>query len=122
VRVARGAVPATLLAVALLAVLAGGRPPDAHAALYAGNGSWAWQNPLPQGNHLGGLAFVDRHNGWAVGTAGTILHTTDSGATWTQQPSGTSETLFAVRFTSPTTGWTAGAAGTILNTSDGGLT
>jgi hypothetical protein len=28
---------------------------------------WYWQNPLPQGNYLSGVSFIDANNGTAVG-------------------------------------------------------
>jgi len=54
---------------------------------------WFWQNPLPQGNTLNAVAVLDPQNAIAVGNSGTILRTTDSGATWTRQPSGTTNLL-----------------------------
>lgn len=57
-----------------------------------------------------------------VGANGTILHTSDAGASWVLQTSGTTAALNAVDFISPLEGWAAGEAGTILHTSDGGFT
>ena len=37
--------------------------------------------------------FVTPQSGWAVGKAGTILHTEDGGNTWSQQKSGTDANL-----------------------------
>ena len=34
---------------------------------------WTWQNPLPQGNNLNSVFFIDSLSGWAVGEHGTIL-------------------------------------------------
>ncbi|MDF1545433.1 MAG: YCF48-related protein [bacterium] len=65
--------------------------------------------------------FTDASNGWVVGKFGTISHTSDGGATWTNQKSATKETLRAVRFISPSTGWVVGHHGMILHTKDGGL-
>ena len=48
-----------------------------------------WQNPLPQGNTLTAVHFVNSNVGTAVGKFGTIMHTTDGGNTWTVQESGT---------------------------------
>lgn len=28
---------------------------------------WFWQNPLPQGNGLGDVFFINNSTGWAVG-------------------------------------------------------
>ena len=49
--------------------------------------SWFWQNPLPQGNDLCSVCFINGVTGWAVGGAGTILKTTNGGNNWTLQPS-----------------------------------
>ncbi|HEY5499613.1 MAG TPA: YCF48-related protein [Bacteroidales bacterium] len=43
---------------------------------------WFWQNPLPQGNSLYGVEFISSTEGWAVGANGTILKTSDGGASW----------------------------------------
>src|SRR5262249_34022163 len=42
--------------------------------------AWLLQNPAPSGEDLFGVSFVDAQTGWAVGSGGTILHTTDDGA------------------------------------------
>ena len=31
---------------------------------------WFWQNPLPQGNTLYSIFFINPNTGWAVGEAG----------------------------------------------------
>ena len=38
---------------------------------------WFWQNPLPQGNTLTSVSYIDQNTGWAVGLKGTILKTTN---------------------------------------------
>jgi len=69
---------------------------------------------------LHAIHFVDTENGWVVGAAGTILHTTDAGETWLPQDSGVSVALNACDFTDPYTGWIVGNSGTVLKTSNGG--
>src|SRR5712692_5127368 len=83
---------------------------------------WFWQNPLPQGNALYAVSFVDANTGTAVGARGTILRTTDGGATWTPQMSGTTNYLVGVSFVDANTGTAVGGRGTILRTTDGGAT
>jgi hypothetical protein len=51
---------------------------------------------------------------------GMILKTIDSGTTWFELSSGTTNSLNAVFFTDANTGYTIGWGGTILKTSDGG--
>ena len=58
--------------------------------------------------------------GWAVGDSGTILNTTDGGATWDPQTSGTQHGLYSVYFVYSSTGWAVGDSGTILKTTNGG--
>ena len=83
---------------------------------------WVWQNPLPQGNHLSSVSFVDANIGTAVGDAGTILRTTDGGATWTPQQSNTTSWLFGVSFGDANHGVAVGNFSTMLRTTDGGFT
>ena len=65
---------------------------------------WFWQNPLPQGNYLNDVKFINTTTGWAVGNAGTILRTTNGGTNWTSQTSGTTNDLYAVSFTDANNG------------------
>ncbi len=83
---------------------------------------WFWQNPLPQGHRLFGVATSDPSTVIAVGDFGTILRTTDGGTTWTLQRSGSDNSLLAVCFVNADTGWAVGRRGTILHTIDGGAT
>src|SRR5262249_56873550 len=80
-----------------------------------------------------GVSFTDVNKGTVVGCdysgydddgacTGVILRTTDGGATWEWQSSGTTEPLSAVSFTDANTGTVVGARGTILRTTDGGAT
>jgi hypothetical protein len=36
-------------------------------SLSANQGGWFWQNPLPQGNTLNSVKFINLSVGWAVG-------------------------------------------------------
>ena len=51
---------------------------------------------------------------------GTILKTTNGGATWTSQTSGTIYRLYSVYFTDVNTGYAVGDGGIILKTITGG--
>ncbi len=66
------------------------------------------------------VSFVNANTGWVLGANGTILRSTDGGASWTRQASGTTNHLYAASFVNTTTGWVLGANGTILNTTTGG--
>ena len=39
---------------------------------------WFWQNPLPQGNDLYSVSFIDSNTGWIAGIKGTIYKTTEN--------------------------------------------
>ncbi|MCX6227105.1 MAG: hypothetical protein NTV01_20540 [Bacteroidia bacterium] len=60
------------------------------------NAQWFWQNPLPQGNILNCVKFVDATTGFAVGDCGTILKTTNGGIDWIAQSPGTGDYLFSI--------------------------
>ncbi len=49
--------------------------------IYAQSG-WQWQNPLPQGNDLTNVKFVNSRIGYAVGKSNTVLKTTNGGLNW----------------------------------------
>jgi photosystem II stability/assembly factor-like uncharacterized protein len=72
------------------------------------------------------LFFFNPDSGWAVGSNGNVLFTSDSGANWTPQISGdigtplTTQDLNAVHFVDADTGFAAGNSGVILVTRDGG--
>ncbi len=68
------------------------------------------------------ISFPTETDGWACGRYGTILHTSDGGATWKPQTGGTIFTLSSIHFADAENGWAVGNEGTILHTSDGGAT
>ena len=59
---------------------------------------WFWQNPSPTANDLLGVDFINELTGWAVGTVGTIIKTTDGGESWEFQNSGISVQFNGVFF------------------------
>ena len=54
------------------------------------------------------------------GAFGTIWATSDGGATWLPQTSGTVNDLSGVNFINASTGWSVGAGSTVLKTTTGG--
>ena len=74
------------------------------------------------GVSLFAVAFPDATHGWAVGEGGAILVTTNGGATWSKQSSGTFATFWGVAFSDATHGWAVGEGGLILATTNGGAT
>lgn len=86
--------------------------------------NWYWQNPLPQGNGLFRVQFVNSTDAYAVGTAGTIMKTTDAGVTWniTHYAGGSTKILKSLYFLDENNGWVGGYDGKLLHTTDGGVT
>ncbi len=101
---------------------AGGFSDSTLVAVYPDTG-WIAQTSNAIENLYGVHFRPDGHNGWAVGSGGLILSTTDAGVTWSRQvPS--SFTLNAVWFWTDDDGCVAGNAGTILKSTrllDGSL-
>jgi hypothetical protein len=62
--------------------------------------------------------LADTQNGWAVGGAGTILHTSDGGSTWSPQSSGYGRTIYSVTFLDAQNGWVAGQGRLIASNND----
>ena len=67
--------------------------------------------------------MADADRGWAVGTGGTILKTTDGGASWSVQTAPVGDALHSVDAVDGNHAWVAvGSFGDILRTTDGGST
>ncbi len=81
---------------------------------------WAWQTPVPQGNTLLSVLFLDTVYGWAVGEDGTIIHTTSGGTKWYEQMYGETDNILGISMFSGDIGWAVGDNGTIVYTTDGG--
>jgi photosystem II stability/assembly factor-like uncharacterized protein len=84
-------------------------------------GQWVRQNSGTTRN-LFGVSFTDLNAGTVVGDSGTILRTSNGGATWTTQSSGTTKPLRGTSFIDASHGTVVGDSGTILRTTDGGAT
>src|SRR5581483_2458290 len=82
--------------------------------------AWDWQTRF---KGLNFVVCIDRLSVWAVGYAGSILHTADGGRTWQRQASGEDQqNLYSASFADAKVGWAVGSYGTILHTDDGGDT
>jgi len=81
---------------------------------------WHWQNPYLQGNELNSID-MNGSVGWAVGSLGTVIHTTNSGHDWEKVEIGTTETLNCIYIELITgKGWIVGNNGTIYHTHNSG--
>jgi photosystem II stability/assembly factor-like uncharacterized protein len=87
------------------------------------------QPDTPTAETLYAISFADAQNGWAVGASGTIVRSTDGGATWAKQAVQLPDdlggsrpldvNLFGVAATGATEAWAVGDLGMILHTRDG---
>lgn len=85
-----------------------------------GFSQWINQNPVPSGNDLYSVFFIDDDNGWIVGSDGFIKKTTNAGIDWTEQNSNKDQILKSVFFIDQNIGWICGESGLILKTTNGG--
>ncbi len=83
--------------------------------------NWIKKSPFPTGENLNSVFFTTNSIGYAVGSAGTIIKTTDGGNSWFFLTSGTTANLQSVYFPSINIGFAVGDAGIILKTTDSGL-
>lgn len=114
-----GLVTAVGEGVAQVIATAGGKSDSATVAVFFQPGWYA--QPSGTTNSLNGVFFLPNgREGWAVGDAGTIVHTTDAGVSWATQVSTTSFSLRSVWFTSSQVGYAAGYGGTIMRTQNAG--
>ncbi len=121
------AAPRVLLAAIVLLLTAHSSLPSARAASWSRqrSGTMAW---------LHAVHFIDRDHGWVAGSGGTLLETTDGGATWKKVSTATKDTLRDVYFADDHSGWLVAerdlfklktndeARSYLMNTEDGGLT
>ena len=84
------------------------------------NGSWSQQDPPSEGYNS--IYMVNNTTGWAVGSSGVIVNTTDGGLSWNYQsnPDTSTRALNDVFFLNANEGWAVGNSGVILHTTNGG--
>jgi len=75
-------------------------------------------------NDLFSVSAVDANTAWAGGFIGTMLKTTDGGATWLPQTSGSGFGIGSISAVDNLNAWAVGlsASGEVLRTTDGGTT
>ena len=67
------------------------------------------------------IHFVDSQIGWVSGYDGEIKRTTNGGATWSLETTGTYENLWSIFFVDAARGWACSENGSVLHSTDGGL-
>jgi photosystem II stability/assembly factor-like uncharacterized protein len=84
------------------------------------NGTWSQQDPPSESYNS--IYMVNNNTGWAVGSLGIIVNTTDGGINWNYQsnPDISNRDLNDVFFLNASEGWAVGTGGVILHTTNGG--
>lgn len=71
-------------------------------------------------DNLFAVSFVNGKRGWAAGYYGTVLQTTDGGASWVRRPLAANDLIRRIRFLDDRIGWAVSHRGKIFFTQDGG--
>lgn len=78
--------------------------------------------PKPTQSNLSSIFFVDDVNGFACGSEGLVIKTTDGGQSWRKIPQKDSMNFNDIKFINSLNGFIAGENGNLLRTIDGGET
>jgi len=97
-----------------------GRVCGENVILHYNETSWLGNQSYNEGTY-NGICMINHTKGWAVGSSGVILKTTD-GTNWTAQTSPTTNELYDVFFLDSSNGWAVGYGGVIVHTTNGGTT
>lgn len=81
--------------------------------------TWSTLNTGTQ-NHYWGIKFLNETTGFAVGSNGKIIKTSNGGNTWVNIPSGTSAILFSIDFNNKGTGIIVGDSKIVLRSTNYG--
>ena len=80
---------------------------------------WTWQNPLPQGDNLDGLQFVNSTTAFCF-SYNHLLKSVNAGATWQMVPTGQTQDNISMYFADANTGYILCDSGKVLKTTDSG--
>jgi photosystem II stability/assembly factor-like uncharacterized protein len=72
------------------------------------NAQWFWQNPLPTGNRLNDVVYVNDSVGFICGEGVTIFKTIDAGSTWHTIQVNISGELHSIDFVNENCGFAVG--------------
>ncbi|MBS1517008.1 MAG: T9SS type A sorting domain-containing protein [Bacteroidetes bacterium] len=81
-----------------------------------------WAGIYNSSDEIESIYFVNPNTGWFTGRNGKIIHTENSGNSFSEQNSGVNTTLNSVYFINDSTGWISTSNGLILKTVTGGIT
>jgi photosystem II stability/assembly factor-like uncharacterized protein len=81
-----------------------------------------WTPMLESGPDLYSIYFADALTGYACGSGGEIIKSTNGGTGWLSQTSGTTAILRSIQFNNLLTGWATGTDSHLYKTTNGGTT
>lgn len=92
---------------------------------FSSDGGLTWtlqdSSTASSGNDLNAVKFSDTDNGYAVGDNGTVIHTTDGGATWVAISTGEADDYYALHVFNRYRVEIGGASDALLQTWDEGV-
>ncbi len=103
--------PKILFTIALIFVI--------NYVLFSQSG-WIWQNPLPQGNTMSDLQFVNSTTAYAM-CFNTVMKTTNAGNNWSIYYTNHNQNNTSLQFINETTGFVVSDSGIVLKTVNGGV-
>lgn len=90
-----------------------------NCVLIAQNG-WIWQNPLPHGNDISNLQFLNTTTAYAL-CFNSIIKTTNAGNNWSIYYTNHSQNNASLQFINETTGFIVSDSGLVLKSVNGGV-
>ncbi len=90
-----------------------------NSVLFSQSG-WIWQNPLPQGNNMSNLQFVNPTTAYAM-CFNSVMKSTNAGSNWSIYYTNHSQNNTSLHFISETTGFIVSDTGIVLKTVNGGV-
>lgn len=90
-----------------------------NSVLFSQSG-WIWQNPLPQGNNMSNLQFVNPTTAYAM-CFNSVMKSTNAGSNWNIYYTNHSQNNTSLQFINETTGFIVSDSGIVLKTVNGGV-
>ncbi|NOS83818.1 MAG: hypothetical protein HOP31_01660, partial [Ignavibacteria bacterium] len=90
-----------------------------NSVLFSQSG-WIWQNPLPQGNNMSNLQFVNSTTAYAM-CFNSVMKSTNTGSNWSIYYTNHSQNNTSLQFINETTGFIVSDSGIVLKTVNGGV-
>lgn len=81
---------------------------------------WVWKNPIPQGNPINSIIFINESTGFCVGSGGLILKSTNAGDSWQTKNCGYTKNLYKICYADISTLFAVGDNGLLLKSTDVG--